>query len=491
MQTSPFFQPTTSSPHVLMSTYAQPMHTSGSFSPLHFPLSSPPLHIPPSLQELDMPTSNGFRFGLVRRDRTRQSGGKGMERRGSAASVETLPEGTLSSPSYSFEESTHTVRRFLLMCSTPTMYSFFHPISLLQAPTHVQQSTAKTGAYSSGPRRPLTTANLLLRRSSSVLSLTSPTMEHDDRHHYQQPHRLPALSRTNSVSTCSSSGEGGMLRTPPHHLYEDFEVLSEEDEEQEDQSFNEDAGKSLFSSAQSHFHATTTKSPYRAEPLSEEKNGRVVLHASPPPALLKRPGLPRRDTPIPLSPSAEASLSSMINKPAKSFTTTLTPIPTGDATPLSVTTITEKPRRPVLKRRDTPRPVFEPISRFTPSTIITPTLAPVADVVVAAAAAEDAEDERGRSRRTRKVPNFFSTSLRRSLRASSSFSSDDEQVVPEREEQSESPISISSSSSEESFTSYAYSPPAALPLSEYVLRSTPKKGKSFSSVLDGKVWISV
>jgi hypothetical protein len=142
MQASPFFQSTTTSPHILMSAYAQPTYNasaSGSFSPLHFPLSSPPLHIPPSLQELDTPTSNGFRFGLVRRDRTRQSSYKGMERRDSSASVETLPEGTLSSPSYSFEQYKQSVRHLFLLCMTSNIYSLYPVIFHRRMPVPNEQ----------------------------------------------------------------------------------------------------------------------------------------------------------------------------------------------------------------------------------------------------------------------------------------------------------------------------------------------------------------
>ncbi|KAJ9107302.1 hypothetical protein QFC21_000752 [Naganishia friedmannii] len=446
-----------------MSAYAQPSHTSssGSFSPLHFPLSSPPLHIPPSLQELEIPTSNGFRFGLVRRDRTRHSvdvsdylGRKGMSRRDSTASVETLPEGTLSRP-YDLAEDT----KFM---STSTQRS---------------TSSSLHGAYASGgARRPLTTANLLLRRSSSLLSLTSP--EHDN--HGQHHHRLPELSRTNSVSTCSSSGEGAVLRTPPHNLYEDFEVLSEEDEELAEE---EDVHDVFFSSSSS--KAQNSK-------LVSEESRKIVIHASPPPALLKRPGLPRRDTPIPPSHS---SFAGTINKPSKSFTTSLTPVhaPVAfavvQAAPSSTvgttTEITGKPQRPVLKRRDTPRPVSRPVSRFT---TFTPTLEPTVAGAVA-------EEEQSGMKQTIKVPNFFSTSLRRSPRAFST-----EEALVQQDEDIESPVSyLTSSRSEESFTSYAYSPPL-LPLSKYVvglshvakgLRSVGKKERSFSSVVDGKVWVSV
>lgn len=283
-----------------------------------------------------------------------------------------------------------------------------------------------------------------------------------------------------------------MLRTPPHNLYEDFEVLSEEDE-QEDESFNDGSnGESLFSPLALSL-ATVTKSQYNfgassSEEKQEEK--KIVIHASPPPALLKRPGLPRRDTPVPLK---GASLSNVVTKPSKSFRSSLTPVPVLVSTPtldvplLSVATTaqtTGKPQRPVLKRRDTPRPVSRPVTQFT---TFTPTFTPAV------------EEQQADIKEITKVPNFFSTSLRRSLRASSSISSDEEAVAP-REEDIESPVSfLSSSSSEESFTSYAYSPPS-LPLSKYVVglsqivkgkRLVGKKEKSFSSVLDGKVWVSV
>ncbi|KAJ9123404.1 hypothetical protein QFC22_001606 [Naganishia vaughanmartiniae] len=372
-----------------------------------------------------------------------------------------------------------------------------------RTPTSYFHGAAYTAA---GARRPLTTANLLLRRSSSLLSLTSP--EHDEHH------RLPELSRTNSVTTCSSEGgSAGMLRTPPHIPFEDFEVLSEEDEQQQED------GDVFFTSSSS-----SSKAPNSHPPISQESST-TVIHASPPPTLLKRPGLPRRDTPIPSAAASSHPSSSTvaINKPSKSFRTSLSPVPVSipvpkaDAPWSSVATTSTgsgKPQRPTLKRRDTPRPPVSQrpvVAQFT--TFTTPTS--FISSVVGGGSAPVSEDVRtGTTGRSMNIPNFFSTSLRLSLlRASSSSSlSDGEAVVVQEEDEEEeesdaerSPISISSSCSEESFTSYAHSPTSLpAPIRKYVgrslravkrLRSSGGGGRegerSFSSVLDGKVWVAV
>lgn len=83
----------TISPHVLMSSYAQPQAFSPTHSSLHFPLSSPPLHIPHSLQSLETPSSSGFMY--ARRGRTRHSDASSStfesSRRELMSSMESLP----------------------------------------------------------------------------------------------------------------------------------------------------------------------------------------------------------------------------------------------------------------------------------------------------------------------------------------------------------------------------------------------------------------
>ncbi|KAJ9098879.1 hypothetical protein QFC19_006217 [Naganishia cerealis] len=497
-----------------MSAFAQPRNLTPTYSPLHFPLSSPPLHIPPSLQSLETPNSKGFTFGLVRhsRHRTRQSVGDeehvthqqpadGESRRGSLSSVESLPFGTLSRPydAAEFEQTVSRATTFLYIRSQ----ALIKPVTILQKPTSVQ----RTASFLGSSRRPLTSSNLFLRRSSSMLSLTSE----------DETHRLPELSRTNSASTCvSSSSSRGMAPTTPYHSsYDpDIQVLSEEEEDTEE------------------------NSPPPAFPTSKPlpTASHVVIHTRAPPAL-KRPGLTRRDTPI---PACDLAMTEPMRHPSKSFTSSLTP-PT--QTPLlvpqqkePVVEAAEKPKRPPFKRRDTPHPFPMAESSVVSFTAYTPAVADALE-----------RSEPLTITRTTKMPNFFSPSLKRSLQLSGGLkrltltTSDDEDdadlpsstTTTKTTQETEAASPSSSFGSSPSFTSYAYSPPTSSsmmvlppdermmwPLSPASLKAddvdvddedddgefewdqfdeafivgSPEMAlefRTFSSVLDGKVWVSV
>lgn len=228
------------------------------------------------------------------------------------------------------------------------------------------------------------------RRTSSIFSLD-----------------LPHLSRTNSASTCSSHG------TPPYSSWDpEVRVVSEEDEE---------------------------------DAFAQEPVKRSVVHS--PTTQVKRPGLTRRDTPIP-----PRDLEQPIRKPSKGFTSSLTtptspsvvvspviaprPTPITSSSPASV-------QRPPLVRRDTPHPAFDP------------SLAP-------------------------RMPNFFSPSLRASLQRTSA-----RDVTPYAPRMVPltglSPESVASDSFDEE---EVVAPPV-------VTRGRTMARGRFRSVVDDKLWIAV
>lgn len=243
-------------------------------------------------------------------------------------------------------------------------------------------------------------------------------------------HHLPQLSRTNSASTTGSTSSSQIL-TPPYATHDSFQVVSEEEEDLEDVVF--------------------------LEPFSKASTSAARPHVSTAPAPLKRPGLTRRDTPIP-----PRHLPQVINKPSKSFTSSLETQPPAPATIPATQT---RAKRPSIQRRDTPHPMFDPqVQSATPH----------------------------------KMPNFISSSLRQSLAIS----------VREPAQLPRSPVlSPVLSPSPVSFTSYPHSPhgvpflggmsPESLADDDFWLDSgeavvaSPIPVRKYSSVLDGKVWVSV
>jgi hypothetical protein len=225
---------------------------------------------------------------------------------------------------------------------------------------------------------------------------------------------LPHLSRTNSASTCSSQG------TPPYSSWDpEVRVVSEEDEE---------------------------------DAFAQEPVKRSVVH--PPTTTVKRPGLTRRDTPIP-----PRDLEQPIRKPSKGFTSSLTaptspsvvaspviaPTPTAITASPAVASSSKAPRPPLV-RRDTPHPAFDP------------SLAS-------------------------RMPNFFSSSLRASLQRTSTTSPRD--VTPYAPRMVPltglSPESVASDSFEEE---------EVVPLPVVTRGRTMARGR-FRSVVDDKLWIAV
>lgn len=227
------------------------------------------------------------------------------------------------------------------------------------------------------------------RRTSSIFSLD-----------------VPHLSRTNSTSTCSSHG------TPPYTSWDpEVRVVSEADEE--------DA--------------------FEQEPVVKRQ-----------PTTVKRPGLTRRDTPIP-----PRDLERPIRKPSKSFTSSLTtPHPssvilTPQPTPFTSSSASAT-QRPPLVRRDTPHPAFDPSLKGTLSS-------------------------------TPPMPNFLSSSLRESLRRIRYAAPvSEERMLPLS---GFSPESVASDSFDEEEV-----------LEDVVVERgrTMVRGRGrFSSVVDGKVWVAV
>ncbi|GHJ85965.1 hypothetical protein NliqN6_2367 [Naganishia liquefaciens] len=272
----------------------------------------------------------------------------------------------------------------------------------------LQRQPSIRGRYPSNPT--------LMRRSPSSFALAL------------EAHQLPQLSRTNSASTTGSVSSSQIL-TPPYATHDSFQVVSEEEEDLEDVVF--------------------------LEPFPKKSTSPARPRVSTAPAPLKRPGLTRRDTPIP-----SLDLSQLITKPSKSFTSTLE---TQTPTPVTVPVTQSRPERPSIKRRDTPHPMFDP---------------QVQSVVA------------------HKMPNFISSSMRQSLAITTH--------APARLPQSPvlSPVL---SPSPVSFTSYPHSPteflggmsPESMADDDFWLDSeepvigSPIPVRKFSSVLDGKVWVSV
>jgi hypothetical protein len=376
-----------------MSAYAQPQALSPTHSSLHFPLSSPPLHIPPSLQSLESPSSNGFIY--ARRERMRQSDASSASfddsRRGSTSSMDSLHvTRRTSQPAGEYKVSSLHFR-------FETRADSFHQVN-----QGLQRQPSIRGRQPSSPS--------LLRRSPSMFALAL------------EAHHVPQLSRTNSASTTGSMSS--QIVTPPYTSHDSFGVVSEEGEDSEDIVF--------------------------LEPFPKASNPSARPQISTAPAPLKRPGLTRRDTPIPSS-------TQRITKPSKSFASSLEiPVPVPTTVPIT------REKRPLIQRRDTPHPMFDPHVQSTVG---------------------------------HKMPNFISASLRQSL----SISTRSPTRLPE------SPVlSPVFSPSPVSFSSYPYSPPFLGGMSpesladdtfwldgEEAVVGSSVPVRKFSSVLDGKVWVGV